>query len=586
MYDGCKVVNCTIMDNSGEVTQGVTLYNSVVLSNRKNSTGEINIESGTTYNCVTRLGDVAQKFTATDTVVNASPYQFIAPLFDDFRVVKGSVTATNGAYSAIAAANLSLPEGVSAYKDLFGDDIIPNEGKIAAGCIQTVVEPQGGAILVSDQNNVLTRGKVNYGKNLCAYAETMPTQFMVQAKNKGNPAIYCFWVGDVRVYPTMDDSLFVAPPSDNTSSYTIKTDAATATYYVNPDPAIGSNSTTDGKNPDTPYLTLQAAINKTGGAYGSVIRAAPGDYTHGGAYAVGLTNRVYMSGYGMRIIGSGADKSVIFGAPDPTTGGMGPYGTRCVASQAARACIQGFTLRDGYGAPFASTDNVNTHGGGAGYNSVNYDLGSLHVCDCIITNCFAGRGGAGYGCAFERCLITDCCSSAKDAAVTRYSTLLSCVVDNCGSPNSGRHMYGRAYYTSFIGNSKNTYVVGKDSGTTLNSCLVMTTKELTGPASAVGTFAWNVPTFSASAITYENPLLADVGGGDYRPLIIDDRVEHATIRSPLLGGGQWHDITSSGFNMASYEGKALNLINGRPTAGALQYPTFKVIKPGALLIFW
>ena len=584
--DGCKMVNCTAVDNYGLVDTITAIYNSVVMSNTRDSKDGNIIRTAIVSNCVTRLGDYASNFTGDQTVniVNASHFQLIAPLFDDYRVLKGSATETAGDASMLATA-ITLPDGIDPYKDFFGNTI-PNSGTIAAGCIQTVVEPQGGAILVSGQNNVLTRGKVNIGMNLCAYAETWPTQFMVQAKNKGNPAIYCFWVGDVRVYPTMDDSLFVAPPSDNASSYTITTEAASATYYVNPDPTIGSDSTTTGTNPETPYLTLQAAVNGAGTSYARVVRAAPGDYNKGGKYLIGLTNRVVLSGYGMRIIGSGADKSTIWGAPDPSTGGNGTNATRCVASNyAPRSCVQGFTLRDGYGAAYSSTDSGAQYGAGAVYNSKNYDVGSLHVIDCIVTNCHSGRGGAGYGVAFERTRITDC-NSSKDWSVTLYSTLLSCVVDHCGSTGYSANQYGRAYYTSFIGSGTDKYVIRSDTGTTLNSCLVMNTKELTGPASAVGTFAWNVPTFSASAITYSNPLLADVGGGDYRPLIIDDRVEHATIRSPLLGGGQWHDITSSGFNMASYEGKALNLINGRPTAGAMQYPTFKVIKPGALLIFW
>ena len=556
VFENSKLVNCTVVDNELS-TNSITSVNSVVLNN--------------------------------GSVEDPSPVQFVAPLYDDFRVLKGSATETAGDASQIASSGVTVPAGVDLYKDFFGD-AFPSSGTIAAGCIQTVIEPQGGAILFSGQKDILTRGKVNYGKNLYAFAETYPTQFVVQAVNKGNPAIFSFNVksgsSDVYVYPTMDDTAHFTPPSSPGKVSTNSVNTAVRTYYVNPDPAVGSDSTANGQNPETPYRTIQAALEACG-QNKCVIRASEGDYNEGGTTVGGLKTRINMSAksVNIRLIGAGAGQSVIWGAPDPSTGGMGAGGTRCVYS-GARGCVQGFTLRDGYANGSSSGDTQDQRGGGV-YYSVNASRNTnLHILDCVITNCWAYRGGAGYSGAYERCHITDCFGNN---GVMRYGTLVSCVVDNLrnGDMAQGGHnnLFGLAYNCTFIGRNTDEFVVSGYAGSTYTNCIFMTTKGLYSTFVAAGSIAWDVPNFAvANGVMLVDPQLADVAGGDYRPLYTDrHKVGGVDDWSPALGNGVWFDLP--GFNVTDFDGKPLNLIAAKPTVGAYQWPFVLVEKPGFRIIF-
>ena len=586
IYENCKVVNCTVVDNDPHVNTSVSLYNSVVHNNAKGSDGEKNVANCSLDHCVTRIEGYAADFTAEPiaSITNASPLQFIAPLYDDFRVLKGSDAETAGEASLIGSAGVTVPAGVDLYKDLFGN-AIPATGTIAAGCVQTVVEPQGGAILFSGRRDILTRGKMTYGKDLYAFAETWPTQFTVQAVNKGDPAIFSFVVDGKYVFPTMDDTVYLVPPETPEAVYTNSIQSATQTYYVNPDPAVGSDATADGTNPETPYETLQAAIDACGTTLGRVIRAAEGDYCKGEKHGGSLTNRVCLAGNGIRLIGAGAGRSVIHGAPDPSSCGMGAYATRCVYSDATRACVQGFTLQDGYANDSGS--GANTRGGGVFQNAKDAYKTNLHVLDCTITNCYAYRGGAGYSGAYERCHITDCYSGN---GVVRYGTLVSCVVDNLAGSEmeygGNANYFGYCYNTTFVGRNTDEYVICRNANNILTNCIVLTTKELLTGTVAAGSFAWNVPTFTvASGVTLADPKLVDVAGGDYRPAYYDrHKVNRADECSPVLGAGVWFDLP--GFSVADYDGKPLRLVTGKPTVGAYQWPLVIVEKPGIILMVW
>ena len=580
IHDGCKAVNCTIVDNMRGAAENVSLFNSVMHNNSNGTVDERNIYPGTLINhCVTRVeGFAAFKETSqpVDSFTNSLPYQFIAPLYDDFRVLKGSETEFAGDASLIASAGIEVPDGVDMFKDLYGNTI-PSSGTIAAGCIQTVVTPQGGGIVFDNRRNILSRGKMALAKHLYAFAETWPTQFTVQAVNKGNPAIFAFLLGETYVFPTMDDTIHIVPPAASDTVTTCGVKAATATYYV--DPVKGSDDTASGNDPETPYLTLKAAIDKCGNTLGRVVRAAEGDYKAGETHSGGVSNRLYMNSYGLRVIGAGAGKSVIWGAPDPATGGMGANATRCIFSNSTRACVQGFTLRDGYAVGTKTGDYPNQRGGGVYMSSTSYNT-SLHILDCVITNCWAYRGGAGYSGSYERCHITGC---GADNGVMRYAQLLSCVVDNLpGSEMASlgaNNVYGRAYNTTFVGRNTEEYVINRYSDAVTN-CIVMTTKEL-GLTKVSGTFAWNVPSCS-NTVTVEDPKLVDAAGGDYRPMHYYRRKRLYSV-SPVFGAGVWYNLPS--INMTDFEGKPLNLIGGNPTVGAYQWPHSVYETPGLIVTF-
>lgn len=568
IFDDSKVVNCTVVDNERCARETTSLYNSVVLNNSHDGTNDDNVWA---------------VVTSVSSITNASPFQFIAPLYDDFRVLKWSDTETAGDASLIDSVGVTVPAGVDLHKDLFANSI-PASGTIAAGCIQTVVEPQGGAMLFKRGRLYRTLGKMAYGKDLYAFAETYPTQFVVQAVNKGNPAIFSFEVNGADVFPTMDDTICITPPASSGVVCTNDVRNPVTRYYV--DPNNGSDAAA-GTSAATALKTFQQVNEKVKNSPYTwfVIHAAAGDYREGAVAGDGYAKRACIRG-NMRVIGAGADKSVIWGAPDSSTGGMGENGMRCVYSFATSGCIQGFTIRDGYADGSTSGDTAAQRGGGVYVDSSSAYKTSTRILDCVITNCWAYRGGAGYSGSYERCHITDC---HGDGGVVRYAYLVSCIVDNLhGSEmanNGNNNQFGRAFNTTFIGRNTSEYVVSRASGTTFTNCIVMTTQELLSGTVGAGSIAWDTPAFTvASGFTLTDPKLADVAGADYRPVYNDrHKVGQADDWSPALGAGVWFDMP--GFNVTDFDGKPLNLIAGKPTVGAYQWPFVKVEKPGFRIIF-
>lgn len=576
--NGKLVVGCTFVNNEagviGNASSDIRVLNSVVIGN--NGSDAVNINYAAVSNSLTYIENYnahLRGLGASNT--NASPYQFVSPLSGDWRVLRGSEAEAAGDASLLECVQATLPEGVDAYKDLFGNEI-PKAGPIAAGCCQTVVDPLPyGGVVFTDAKTVLFDGKKILGRNLYVCTDTWPTQYTFQAVNKGNPAIYAFNVGGTYVFPTMDDTIYISPTGMGTYiSCSVK--AATSTMYVNPDPTIGSDSTKDGTNPGTPYRTIQAANSAAyskGGNY-SVVRAAPGDYNEGGAVNGSVSNRLQMARH-IRILGAGRDKSIIRGHPSPN-GGMGSYAMRCVYRSGGGGCVQGFTLADGY--TNSGSDGYATRGGGVYCNASSFDY-SFRILDCTITNCWSVRGGAGYSGQYERCHVVDCHATG---GVIRYARFISSVVDNLDDAAMAdtANAYGRSYYSTFVG--KTTKWVIHKSDATLVNCIVARCKSLTGPAGAVGCFAWEVPTMTAASITKADPKFVDLDGGDYHPTFVVDKRENTTYGSPTLGGGEWRTLIDA--NLADFDGKPLNLVNGRPTAGAFQWPEVTVIKNGFMLI--
>jgi hypothetical protein len=165
----------------------------------------------------------------------------------------------------------------------------------------------------------------------------------------------------------------------------------------------------------------------------------------------------------------------------------------------------------------------------------------------------------------------------------RYAQLLSCVVDNLpGSEMTSlgaNNVYGRAYNTTFIGRNTSEYVINKNSDAVTN-CIVMTSKEL-ALTKVAGTFAWNVPTCS-STVTKADPKLVAVAGGDYRPMHYYRRKRLYEV-SPVFGAGVWYNLPE--INMTDFEGRPLNLITGKPTVGAYQWPHPIYEVPGTIITF-
>ena len=152
---------------------------------------------------------------------------------------------------------------------------------------------------------------------------------------------------------------------------------------------------TDAKGQEIgPRKSLKAAMALA--KSGDTVYALPGEYRDEvDTLLVGVTEytaRVCVKD-GVKLISTaGRDKTFIYGQPSPTPEagnpqGVGPDAVRCVFLRSSGA-VFGFTLTDGH---TICVDSGTGHGGGA------YADGTGAVVDCVISNCYAVRGGAASG---------------------------------------------------------------------------------------------------------------------------------------------------------------------------------------------
>jgi hypothetical protein len=171
-----------------------------------------------------------------------------------------------------------------------------------------------------------------------------------------------------------------------------------AHWYVNADPLIGSNQNR-GYHRDCPFFTLQKAAGSADS--GDVIHAAPGTYRDGDEMSGETRARVVLpAGVGL-VSDGGAEATAIEGVLSGEPGMSGPDSVKCVALGSG-AYVKGFTIRNG-STRVGRTDLTGEKGGGVS--------GPGAAIDCIITNCYAVRGGGAYNVRLIRCQLRDCHAS-------------------------------------------------------------------------------------------------------------------------------------------------------------------------------
>lgn len=192
-----------------------------------------------------------------------------------------------------------------------------------------------------------------------------------------------------------------------------------------------------------PKRTLKAgmALAKTG----DVVKVLPGTYREG---EDANNARVCVKSNVKLVSTGGRDVTFIYGSPSPSATGSGTAGNgagavRCAYLEGA-AAIFGFTLTGGH--TDTTTDETCT-GGGA------YGTGRATVVDCVISNCYARRGGAAAG----------------------DIQLVNTVVDGCGANKAGNGLYlGKAWgclfrnmrdYALYVAEAYNCTVDGHARGT-------------------------------------------------------------------------------------------------------------------------
>ena len=560
-------VNCSFSRNLADYvgSESANFYNCVETGNGSvGSGGDGSLVKAS--NCVFRTGvnsnGKSLYSSVGASVTNALPYQFVNPMFGDFRLLSGceAVDAGDAAYVSLFA----LPANVDRFKDLKGNDV-PQTGAIDAGAIQGKVEPEGGALQFAE-STISVNGVSAMRSGEYVYAETYPTQFFVVATPPVDKHIFAFkrsgygYSGDGEFIDTMaDDTIWMMPPVAG-RIYTNKLECANYCYYV--DPNLGDDGN-DGTSTNAPFKTIQAAVNAAG-ASRSVIRCAEGTYDSddGVMELAGMTNRVSVGeNQTLRIVGAGAGKSIIKGALDENDpardgGKRGPAAIRCFASISGKAnIIQGFTLADGrcgYTGDGTSTDYQHSGGGAFLGGSLS---SHMILSDCVVTNC-AGYRGAVYGGTANRCVFID--SFGFNGGI-RYCRVNSSLIYRNPIEGVSRFLSSNSifWHCTAIGVDKSSdkLIAG---GIGITNSIISTINGMSANANVQGTFVGD----SGGTVwggTEADPQFIDSSSLDYGLL----------ASSPCVGGGILSDDYARRYS-TGFGGDPILFVNGLPTAGAIQ----------------
>ena len=231
-------------------------------------------------------------------------------------------------------------------------------------------------------------------------------------------------------------------------SVTITADQATGFTSFTVSPVYGTDwwvDATNGNDANTGWSAASAKKTLAGAMSltldGDTVHALPGVYDEGTmlqdnppSYDRGpLRSRVVVQ-TNVTLVAEGAvDETVIQGARGNGSGDTPELfqdAVRCVYLNSG-AKVKGFTIRDGH---TDSYNNGTQHAGNSGGGVIGRSWNDTAVEDCIVTNCNAVRGGAGYTTTFRRCRIVG--NHAASSPVGRYLALYGCyVADNLGRNN-------------------------------------------------------------------------------------------------------------------------------------------------------
>ena len=131
------------------------------------------------------------------------------------------------------------------------------------------------------------------------------------------------------------------------------------------------------------FTVIQDAVDNT--SSNGVVIVSNGVYNTGGGITPGYacSNRVVITKNITVVSANGPENTVIMGAPDPVTGGLGTNAVRGVYMSAG--VLSGFTISNGH--TMAAGNSFDRSGGGLAVN------GSGVITNCIIINNFAFAAG-------------------------------------------------------------------------------------------------------------------------------------------------------------------------------------------------
>lgn len=569
-------VNCTIEDTDGNVGGERAVFVNSLLMGVNGNVGSLD---GLVYtNCVADLaanlksglsfGDASHHNKG-----DASRFQTVAPLLDDYRLLPTSDAI--GFADAAAISAVKLPSGIDPYLDFYGN-AVPRAGAIAAGACQAIVAPAGGAMLFTRPVRILSYATRSFAGNGYAFAVDYPVQWHVQPELSEGQYLYNYTIsgatGGGKRVPDMDERFWVMPPPTGRVA-TNELLLTSFAYWVDPQTGRDEPEADERRGTqESPFRTLQKAVTAAetqvnGKTVGAVVFAAEGTYAEGGEWSAACSNRVSFAKH-LRLKGAGAGRSIIKGRLDLTSDDHGEDGRGKAAMRCAYVsggAIQGFTLDEGRCAwNGGSTDSfTGTYAGGV------YGLNNPVIADCVITNCAAVRGGSVYQASVFRTRITDCHGDG-----TKNALLYGCLLD---SPRDCKLVGSDSmtYQCTGIGNS--SYCAwGADWITSVNSVV-------SGGPNLTKNHAYNwrgccldgfasFADYAPVGNTVADPQFVDASAGDYRVLS-----SSAAQVCGVFPDDFWACYSDD------INGQPLFFADGKPMAGAFQSPVSVVVveRPGA-----
>lgn len=435
-YNMRRAVNCTFAHNENYAFMGgyeMYVFNCLSFGNANNGSspkGNMHVYYYDTV-CASpmRLLDGQNK---SNLSYSADPAWFLHSADYGWRLLAGSPAIGKGQGYRIPEKAVLLPPGYS-YCDYCGNPVATS-GSVDCGAVQgeplkmCVIEGLSGGISVEGDN-------VNVGTNILTEA----TEITVVATSAHARPFVGFEVDGV-MQPAVSDR-HTLQISD--SSKTIRA-VYGKTWHV--DAANGSDSNFGG-SPGNAKKTIRAAT--TNSVAGDVVLVAPG--TYGESEGVQFHSRpvdddkVSPVNVGSRVhvpldvtvrSTEGAQSTIIAGRTathDTDAYGNGPDAVRCAMLEGSGSVLEGFTLTGGHTSTGSAAQDDNDGG------AIIARTGAVAK-NCIITNNFAARSGAGLKTTFVDCRIMDNTATVR-ASVGRECSFYRCIIDHNKGPEQAMQYF-------------------------------------------------------------------------------------------------------------------------------------------------
>ncbi len=320
----------------------------------------------------------------------ASPTFMIAPAAGDYRAIAGQTGINYGVEEHL----LAIPSRFRNI-DFNGEAVVATDGKVTVGACTVPVTPAGGYFTFGNFTDFSVDGRAIAFAWTRFYVDgaaksfnmTLPTDVFAVTNSSG-----------VLRYPDRDGVVRLAPPASGTEN--LYTDQASGVFTVG-----------EGEEHATIKSAVEAASDR------AIVMVKPGTYATGETFGLGVTNRVFIpDGKNIRLVSTeGPEVTFIEGAAatSPVVGerskeefGLGSDAVRCIAVEATgNVQIDGFTIRNGHtdydGQSSPANDNTGYGGGIYCYRD------NVRIDNCIVTNCFAVRGGGVCNGEYVNCRILD-----------------------------------------------------------------------------------------------------------------------------------------------------------------------------------